>query len=159
MAPAGCRCAPSLACGASIADCKETDGALGQRDIAIDEQNAGKLHHQFLVLLVAAEHQTERHLAATSAVRGGLILAVTPCSPKTTAVYSRCFNEVLGRTPLAAAWLNDASAGRLCAWQEPCHRLPATIVATLLDGEEAIVAAPERCWPSAPHELPGSFPR
>jgi hypothetical protein len=60
--------------------------------------------------------------------------------------------EVLSGTPVAAVQLEHASAERLGAWLEPYQKLPVAVLATLSDGEEAIIAALKQCWPMAPHQ-------
>ena len=38
------------------------------------------------------------------------------------------------------------------AWLQPYRELPYKALATLSDGEEAIIAALKGCWPDAPHQ-------
>ena len=58
----------------------------------------------------------------------------------------------LGGTSVAAVPLEHASAEQLCAWLEPYQKLPSAVLNTLSVGEEAVIAALEQCWPTAPHQ-------
>lgn len=60
--------------------------------------------------------------------------------------------EVLSETPVSGIQLNHASANQLYQWLEPYRQLPFDVLATLSDGEEAIISAMKTCWPRAPHQ-------
>jgi hypothetical protein len=59
---------------------------------------------------------------------------------------------VLSETPVAAAQLAHASTAALCDRLQPYQALPFRVLATLSDGEEAIIGALKGCWPAAPHQ-------
>jgi hypothetical protein len=131
---------------------KEIQGELNRRSIAINERNVGKLYRQFLALLGAADQNTLQQLAATAAEHGGLIWAVDALQPEGNGSLLYVLYEVLSRIPVAAAQLEHADTDQLSAWLEPYQKLPFTVLATLSDGEEAIIAALRRGWPTAPHQ-------
>jgi hypothetical protein len=131
---------------------KEIQGELNRRSIAINERNVGKLYRQFLALLGAADQKTLQQLAATAAEHGGLIWAVDALQPEGNGSLLYVLYEVLSRIPVAAAQLEHADTDQLSAWLEPYQKLPFTVLATLSDGEEAIIAALKRGWPTAPHQ-------
>jgi transposase-like protein len=60
--------------------------------------------------------------------------------------------EVLSGTPVAALQSDHATTEELVAWLQPYRELPYKALATLSDGEEAIIAALKTCWPEAPHQ-------
>lgn len=131
---------------------KEIQGELNRQDIVINERNVGKLYRQFLALLGAADQKTLHQLRATAAKHGGLIWAVDALQPEGNGSLLYVLYEVLSGTPVAAAQLEHAHTDQLAAWLEPYQKLPFTVLATLSDGEEAIIAALKRCWPTAPHQ-------
>jgi Transposase, Mutator family len=131
---------------------KEIQGALNRRGIAINERNVGKLYRQFLALLAAADQKTLRQLEATMAKHGGLIWAVDALQPEGSGRLLYVLYEVLSGTPVAAAPLEHATAEQLATWLAPYQKLPFAVLATLSDGEEAIIAALKHCWPNAPHQ-------
>ena len=112
----------------------------------------GTLCRQFLALLGAADQKTRRQLEATGAQHGGLIWAVDALQPEGSGSLLYVLYEVLSGTPVAAVQLEHASAEQLCAWLEPYQKLPLAVLATLSDGEEAIIAALKQSWPTAPHQ-------
>ncbi len=131
---------------------KEIQGELNRRGIAINERNVGKLYRQFLALLAATDQKTLRQLETTAAKHGGLIWAVDALQPEGSGRLLYLLYEVLGGTPVAAVQLEQATAEQLADWLAPYQKLPFTVLATLSDGEEAIIAALKRCWPTAPHQ-------
>ncbi len=54
--------------------------------------------------------------------------------------------EILPALPL------HPTADEVVAWLKPYQQLPCKVLATLSDGEKAIIAALERCWPDAPRQ-------
>jgi hypothetical protein len=131
---------------------KEIQGELNRRGILINERNVGKLYRQFLALLGAADQKTQQQLEKTAAEHGGLIWAVDALQPEGHGSLLYVLYEVLSGTPVAATQLEHAHADRLCAWLAPYEKLPFRVLATLSDGEEAIIAALKRSWTSAPHQ-------
>jgi hypothetical protein len=59
--------------------------------------------------------------------------------------------EVLSSTPVAAIQLEGAKASELVEWLRSCQ-LAYPVLATLSDGEKAIVEAFRTCWPEAPQQ-------
>jgi hypothetical protein len=60
--------------------------------------------------------------------------------------------EVSSGTPVAGIQLDHPTAEELIEWLEPYQALPYQVLATLSDGEKAIIAALEICWPDAPRQ-------
>ena len=59
--------------------------------------------------------------------------------------------EVLSNTPVAACQLEGAKASELIEWLRSCQ-LDYPVLATLSDGEKAIIEAFRTCWPEAPQQ-------
>jgi hypothetical protein len=60
--------------------------------------------------------------------------------------------ELLSHTPISALHHSNPTAERLRAWLAPYTHLPFTVLATLSDGEKALVAALKASWSEAPHQ-------
>ena len=61
--------------------------------------------------------------------------------------------EVLSGTPVAGVQLEHANtAEELVRWLQPYQALPYRVLATLSDGEDAIIATLTQCWPEAPRQ-------
>jgi hypothetical protein len=131
---------------------KEIQGELNRRGIAINERNVGKLYRQFLALLAAADQKALRQLEATAAQHGGLIWAIDALQPEGSGSLLYVLYEVLSGTAVAAAQLEQATAEELATWLAPYRQLPFAALATLSDGEEAIIGALKHSWPAAPHQ-------
>ena len=59
---------------------------------------------------------------------------------------------MLSGTPVAGIQLDHPTADELVVWLKPYQELPYKVLATLSDGEKAIIAALERCWSDAPRQ-------
>jgi transposase-like protein len=59
--------------------------------------------------------------------------------------------EVLSSTPVAAIQLEGAKSRELVEWLQSCQ-LAYPVLATLSDGEKAIIEAFRTCWPEAPQQ-------
>lgn len=130
----------------------EIQQMLNARGIVVNGRNVGKLYRQFLALLGAMSERTEARLAETAAEHGGLVWALDALQPEGHGTLLYVLYEVLGRTPVAAIQLKGARAEELCEWLKPYQGLPYPVLATLSDGEKAIIAALKQCWPDAPHQ-------
>jgi hypothetical protein len=130
----------------------EIQQMLNQREILINERTVGKLYRQFLALLGGWSEQVESQLAATVDKQGGLIWAIDALKPEGHGTLLYVLYEVLSGTPVAAIQSEPATTSRLRGWLKPYQALPFPVLATLSDGEEAIIAALTGCWPDAPHQ-------
>lgn len=130
----------------------EIQQALNQHGILINERSVGKLYRQFLALLGGLNTAIEARLAATVAKHGGLIWAIDALQPEGHGTLLYVLYEVLDGTVVAALPTEQARAEHLQAWLQPYQALPFPVLATLSDGEEAIIAAFKRCWSTAPHQ-------
>jgi hypothetical protein len=130
----------------------EIQRMLNARGVLINERTVGKLYRQFLALLGAMSEQTQARLAETAAEHGGLVWAIDALQPEGHETLLYVLYEVLGRTPVAAIQLKGATAEELSEWLKPYQELPYPVLATLSDGEKAIITALKQCWPQAPHQ-------
>lgn len=130
----------------------EIQQELNQRGILINERNVGKLYRQFLALLGGLNEQIEQRLADTAAEHGGLIWAIDALQPEGHGSLLYVLYEVLGETPVAAIQSKQATEAQLKGWLKPYQALPFPVLATLSDGEKAVVAALKGCWLGAPHQ-------
>ncbi|MFW9261981.1 hypothetical protein [Nostoc sp. CALU 546] len=60
--------------------------------------------------------------------------------------------EVLSGTAVSGIQLPQAQSQRLIEWLQPYQKLPYKVLATLSDGESAIITAMNSSWPDAPHQ-------
>jgi len=130
----------------------EIQGELNQRGILINERNTGKLYRQFLAFLGEMSEATRKKLEITSAEHGGLIWAIDALQPEVDGVLLYVLYEVLSSTPVAATQLSQPTAEALMDWLQPYQAMPYPVLATLSDGERAIIEALRTCWPKAPHQ-------
>jgi hypothetical protein len=130
----------------------EIQRELNRRGILINERNTGKLYRQFLAFLGEPSEATQQKLVATSAEHGGLIWAIDALQPEGDGILLYVLYEVLSNTPVAAIQLSQPTAEALIDWLQPYQAWPYPILATLSDGERAIIEALRTCWPEAPHQ-------
>lgn len=130
----------------------EIQGMLAGRGVEVNKATVGKLYRQFLALLAGMSAEREARLAKTAAEHGGLIWAIDALQPEGHGTLLYVLYEVLGDTPVAAIQLEGAKAEELESWLEPYTNLPHPVLATISDGEKAIVAGMARCWPEAAHQ-------
>jgi hypothetical protein len=130
----------------------EIQQELNARGILINERNTGKLYRQFLAFLGAMSTRTEDRLEKAVAEHGGLIWALDALQPEGHGTLLYVLYEVLSSTPVAAIQLEHAKTRELVEWLAPYQALPYVVLATLSDGEKAIIEALETCWPAAPRQ-------
>lgn len=75
-----------------------------------------------------------------------------PCFPVGHGSLLYVLYEVLSSTPVSAIQLPQAQAQRLIEWLQPYQEFPYKVLATLSDGESAIIAAMNSTWIDAPHQ-------
>ena len=130
----------------------EIQKQLNQRGILINERTVGKLYRQFLALLGGMNGKKRKRLAEAQQAHGGLIWAIDALQPEGCGSSLYVLYEVLSGTPVSAIQLENPTTPRLTEWLAPCKELPFNVLATLSDGEKAIVAALKGCWKEAPHQ-------
>lgn len=130
----------------------EIQRSLNQRGVEINETNVGKLYRQFLALLGGAIAHTTEKLAATVLEHGGLIWAIDALQPEGHGTLLYVLYEVLSGTPVSGIQLAQAQAEQLIEWLRPYKELPYKVLATLSDGESAIITAMNSSWADAPHQ-------
>lgn len=95
--------------------------------------------------------KTRQSLEETVGEHGGVIWALDALQPEGHGTLLYVLYEVLSSTPVAAIQLEQAKASELIKWLESCQlRYP--VLATLSDGEKAIIEAFRTCWPEAPQQ-------
>lgn len=130
----------------------EIQKKLNDREIKVSERHVGRLYRQFLALLGGMNERVERRLQETEEEHGGLIWGIDALKPEGHGTLLYVLYEVLSGTPVAAAQLDHPTADELVEWLQPYQELPFKVLATLSDGEKAIIAALKTCWSKAPHQ-------
>ncbi len=130
----------------------EIQKRLNQRGILINERTVGKLYRQFLALLGGMSDNKRERLAEAEQKHGGLIWAIDALQPEGCGSSLYVLYEVLSGTPVSAIQLENPTTLRLTEWLAPYKELFFNVLATLSDGEKAIVAALKGCWKDAPHQ-------
>ena len=125
---------------------------LNGRGILVNERNVGKLYRQFLALLGGASAKTLEVLQATAQKQGGLMWAIDALQPEGHGTLLYVLYEVLSGSAVSALQSDHPTAQELSEWLKPYQALPYPTLATLSDGEEAIIAALHQCWPQAAHQ-------
>lgn len=130
----------------------EIQRELNGRGLLVNERNVGKLYRQFLALLGGASAKTLQVLQATAAKQGGLMWAIDALQPEGHGTLLYVLYEVLSGSAVSALQSNHPTAEELSEWLKPYQALPHPVLATLSDGEDAIIAALNKCWPQAAHQ-------
>ena len=130
----------------------EIQEKLNRRGIEVSERHVGRLYRQFLALLGGMNERVERRLDETAEEHGGLIWGIDALQPEGHGTLLYVLYEVLGGTPVAGIQVDHPTADDLVAWLRRYQALPYKVLATLSDGEKAIIAALEMCWPDAPRQ-------
>ncbi len=130
----------------------EIQRMLNQREVEVSERHVGRLYRQFLALLGGMNERIKRKLEETAEKHGGLIWGIDALQPEGHGTLLYVLYEVLSGTPVAGIQLDHPTADELVVWLKPYQELPYKVLATLSDGEKAIIAALERCWSDAPRQ-------
>jgi hypothetical protein len=130
----------------------EIQGMLNQRQIEVSERHVGRLYRQFLALLGGMNERVRSRLDKAVAEHGGVIWGIDALQPEGHGTWLYVLYEVLSGTPVAGIQLDHATAEELVEWMAPYQALPYAVLATLSDGEKAIIAALKTCWPDAPRQ-------
>ena len=131
----------------------EIQALLHARGILVCERNVGRLYRQFLALLGGGlTAEVQGRLAETAAAHGGLMWGIDALQPEGHGSLLYVLYEVLSCTPVAGVQLEHATAAELVRWLQPYQALPYPVLATLSDGEDALIAALTECWPAAPRQ-------
>jgi hypothetical protein len=125
---------------------------LQQRGLLMNERTVGKLYRQFLAVLggMATHHQQRLQTAVHQ--HGGLIWAIDALQGEGSDPPLSVLYEVLSNTPISALQASNPTAERLHTWLQPYTHLSYAVLATLSDGEKAVVAALKTAWPAVPHQ-------
>ena len=120
--------------------------------VEVSERHVGRLYRQFLALLGGMNDRVKRRLDETAREHGGLMWGIDALQPEGHGTLLYVLYEVLSGTPVAGTQLDHPTADELVEWLQPYQGLPYQVLATLSDGEKAIIAALETCWPDAPRQ-------
>jgi hypothetical protein len=130
----------------------EIQEMLNGRGVEVCERNVGRLYRQFLALLGGMNERVRKRLDETAREHGGLMWGIDALQPEGHGTLLYVLYEVLSGTPVAGAQLDHPTADELVEWLKPYQGLAYQVLATLSDGEKAIIAALETCWPDAPRQ-------
>jgi len=130
----------------------EIQGMLNQRQIEVSERHVGRLYRQFLALLGGMNERVRSRLDQAVEEHGGVIWGIDALQPEGHGTLLYVLYEVLSGTPVAGIQLDHATADKLVEWLAPYRELPYVVLATLSDGEKAIIAALKTCWPDVPRQ-------
>jgi len=113
------------------------------------------IHRLFLALIEGTWPQRRERLAEAVGKYGGLILMADGLQPDGEGPQLYVLWEVLSGTPISGLLMDQADTPHLTAWLTDCRALIGDfpILATLSDGEKALVAALKTVWSQAPHQL------
>lgn len=128
----------------------EIHRTLNEKGVEINARNVGKLYRQYLALVGAMGEPTAQKLEQTALEHGGLIWAIDALQPEGNGGLLYVLYEALSGTPVSAIQLASGTEVRLTEWLKAYSELPLKVLATLCDGEKAIIAALQKSWPSAP---------
>ena len=133
----------------------EIQALLNGRGVAINAQSVGRLYRLFLALMEGTWLQRRERLAEAAGKYGGLILMADGLQPDGEGPHLYVLWEVLSGTPISGLLMDQADTPHLTAWLTDCRTLIGDfpILATLSDGEKALVAALKAVWSQAPHQL------
>jgi hypothetical protein len=130
----------------------EIQRELQQRGLLINQRTVGKLYRQFLALLGGMTTQHQQRLQTAARQQGGLIWAIDALQGEGSDPRLYVLYEVLSHTPISALQEPNPTAERLQTWLQPYTHIPFRVLATLSDGEKAVVAALKTAWPAVPHQ-------
>jgi hypothetical protein len=130
----------------------EIQGMLNQCQIEVSERHVGRLYRQFLALLGGMNERVRSRLGKAAEEHGGVIWGIDALQPEGHGTLLYVLYEVLSGTPVAGIQLDHATAEELVEWLAPYQELPYAVLATLSDGEKAIIAALKTCWPDVPRQ-------
>jgi len=131
---------------------KEIHQDLNKAGVLINERNVGKLYRQFLALLGGTHIHKQAQLARVNAEHGGVIWAIDALQPEGHGTLLYVLYEVLSATVVSAIQLTRASAQAIESWLAPFQALNYKVLATLSDGDTAMIEALQVCWPDASHQ-------
>ena len=130
----------------------EIQEMLNQGGVEVCERHVGRLYRQFLALLGGINERVKRRLDKTAKQHGGVMWGIDALQREGHGTLLCVLYEVLSGTPVAAAQLDHPTADELVEWLKPYQELPYQVLATVSDGEKAIIAALETGWPKAPRQ-------
>jgi len=125
---------------------------LNQQGVEVSERHVGRLYRQFLALLGGQSDRVKQRLAEMVQQHGGVIWGIDALQPEGHGTLLYVLYEVLSGTPVAGIQLDHPTEAELVAWLQPYQAWSYPVLATLSDGEAAIIAALARCWPQAPRQ-------
>lgn len=128
---------------------------LNQQGVAINDTSVGRLYRLFLALVSGNWPQRSEKLQAAAQEYGGLILMADGLQPDGEGPSLYVLWEVLSGVPISGEFLEPADRAHLSQWLQRARQQlgEVSILATLSDGEPALVAALSEVWPDVAHQL------
>ena len=121
--------------------------------IIISPRHVGRLYRQYLSLVASLNQQMINRLTESAKIHGGLIWSVDALQPDQDGTQLYLLYEVLSKTPVSAAWINKRNHVHLRGWLEPISQLALPILATISDGEPALMGVLRELWSKCPHQM------
>ncbi len=128
---------------------------LNEQGVAINDRSVGRLYRQFLALVTGAWPQREARLQAAAKQYGGLVLLADALAPDGEGPQLYVLWEALSGTPVSGLLLDKTDTPHVTKWMAECHKLLEKwpVVATMCDGEGALLTGLETVWSEAAHGL------
>ncbi len=120
---------------------------LNEYGVEVSERHVGRLYRQFVALLSGLDERRERQLQESAAQHDGVIWGLNGLQPPEYEGTLYVLYEVWSGTPVSAVQMLHPTAETLADWLRRFRELPFAVLATLSDGEEAVVEALQLCWP------------
>lgn len=133
----------------------EIAAGLKEQGVAINDKSVGRLYRQFLALVSGAWPQREARLQAAAKKYGGLVMLVDGLAPNGEGPQLYVIWEALSGTPVSGLLLDKADTPHVTKWMEECKKLLVNlpVLATMCDGEGALLTGLETVWSDAAHGL------
>ena len=128
---------------------------LNQQGVAINSNSVSRLYRLFIALKSGAWPQCSEKLQAAAQEYGGLILMCDGLQPQENGPHLYVLWEVLSGVPISGEFLKPADSEDLSQWLQHCRQQvdESSILATLSDGEPALLGAFSKVWPDAIHQM------
>ncbi len=128
---------------------------LQAQGVAINDKSVGRLYRQFLALVSGAWPHREARLQTAAKQYGGLVLLADGLAPDGEGPQLYVLWEALSGTPVSGLLLDQADTPHVTKWLEECHKLLENlpVLATMCDGEGALLTGLETVWSDAAHGL------
>jgi len=133
----------------------EIAAGLNEQGVAINDKSVGRLYRQFLALVTGAWPQREARLQAAAKQYGGLVLLADALAPDGEGPQLYVLWEALSGTPVSGLLLDKTDTPHVTKWMAECNKLlvKLPVLATMCDGEGALLTGLKTVWSEAAHGL------